>query len=291
MKGLLLFLIGIVALASAEIVRNPDENTLWMETGRNMQFDNSNNYSGKWFSSRLKFTEAEDGFIVEPQQGKSNSDGIAVQFSDEYPYLEYELEVLEAKPNAYMLFPWFVNLGPSYQQHKGIRSGYYVVNVLENFKYKGKGSAFMNIRVTDAKVKIKNLRMVKTPKYRFDVIYRRHEYGRALPMPAVLEISLSSKAEKLPDKLWVNYIDAVENGALELNDSRRLFMQRQGNEKPELYANPEIVSLGERDMNGGTVMLLAEGLSQPVITWLPYAWKQPAMKASVPALPSGYDWI
>ena len=161
MKNVLLFLLCIAAFAFGEIISKPDGNTLWLETGRNMQFDEKP-YSGKWVSSKLKFSEAEEGcFIVEPKEGKSNSDGICVPFSKDFPYLEYELEVLEASSGAYMLFPWFTNLGPSYQQQRKIRSGYYVVNVLENSKMKGAGKAFMNIRVFNAKVKIKNLRMVK----------------------------------------------------------------------------------------------------------------------------------
>ncbi|MBO4513758.1 MAG: heparinase II/III family protein [Victivallales bacterium] len=291
MKNAILFFLCIAAFAIGEVISKPDDNTLWLETGRNMQFD-ANAYSGKWVSSKLKFTEAEEGcFIVEPKEGKSNSDGICVPFSKEYPYLEYELEVLEANSGAYMLFPSFTNLGPSYQQQRGIRSGYYVVNVFENSKLKGSGKAFMNIRVFNAKVKIKNLRMVKEPKYRFDVLYRKHNFGKPLPMSAVLEMSFSTKGAALPERLRVNYIDTIENVPIDLSGKRFSYLEKGDNNVGELFANPEIVSLGSRNMNGGTVMMLVEGMDVPVITWLPYAWNQPALKNTVQALPDSLDWI
>ncbi|MBQ7178722.1 MAG: hypothetical protein IJS08_15005, partial [Victivallales bacterium] len=85
MKNVFLYFMCIAVFAFGEIISKPDDNTLWLETGRNMQFDEKA-YSGKWVSMKLKFSEAEENsFIVEPKDGKSNSDGICVPFSKDFP--------------------------------------------------------------------------------------------------------------------------------------------------------------------------------------------------------------
>jgi hypothetical protein len=111
----------------AEIVKNPDPDTLWQENGTNMKFS-TKAYSGDWLNARCRITPENNGFLLEPKDGSKAYTGICVPISPEFPCLEFDLEIVEKRSGFYFLTD-AVNLGPRDSLGKAARSGRYYYNI------------------------------------------------------------------------------------------------------------------------------------------------------------------
>lgn len=286
-------LLTVSCVVYAALINNPDPDTLWVETGKNMKFG-PNNYCGDWCCDKTKVTETDNGFIVEAIDGRKGGFGIYAPISREYPYLEYEMEVIEQGQNANLWFPWVVNLGPLYQHGPNIRSGYYVVNIWENTEKLDNtkaGKVFIGMNLFNVKVCIRSLRMTKNPRFKFDVKPNSSKTWKCVMEQAVVEFQLSSNKEKLPDNAKTYFEDVSTSTALDFNEEPYLSLGHQTGYPDCLSASPEIRTLSRKNLGAGLVKIRVDGLSTPVMTWLAYPWVAPGFSSKKSALPQDMSWV
>lgn len=85
------------AALSAEIVKNPDPNTLWIENGKNIKFAEKHGDLRWGTGNTLKITSSEQGFTIGPA-GKL---GIYIPVSSQYPWFCFKVNSVERVGNTY----------------------------------------------------------------------------------------------------------------------------------------------------------------------------------------------
>ncbi|MBR2426893.1 MAG: heparinase II/III family protein [Lentisphaeria bacterium] len=292
MKNKLIYaLYGSILLGlHAEIVKNPDPGTLWQENGTNMKFS-TKAYSGDWLNVRCRITPENNGFLLEPKDGSKAYTGICVPVSPEFPYLEFDLEIVEKKNGFYFLTD-VVNMGPHYSLGKAARSGRYYYNVYENApKLAGRnGKVFFEFRVYNGKVRIKNLRMVKEPVIRLILKSEQLKTDKVLTYWSELDFLVPEKQID-GKKISLQFFEAQTGKELEFNHAA--FPELIKSKKHPGYYGTEfkVETFSRKKLAAGNVLIEIKGVGKPVYTWLPYTW-DPREKTSLQkVLPEKYDWI
>ena len=169
-----LLLLGLVPLMTfGAVVKNPDANTLCRENADPVKFD-TKGMNGWSVQGGLKATPVPGGVEIDAQ-GKKGSFEIVLPVSKDYPYLEFDLEILE-KGKTFSLMSWMFPKGNAFYWNRNSESGYYVQDFYENApKMEKKGSCRYQYRIADGKIRVKNLRIVKQP--RITLIMKRNYFS------------------------------------------------------------------------------------------------------------------
>lgn len=160
---LFLALTGIFAAANAEVIKNPDSGTLWLENGKNIKIaDKNTSKDFVWRKTKLKITShPEKGFVME---GNGNT-GMYIPSSTAYPWLCLDIASVERIGNGYH--------GLSIVPASKMRASAVVSRILRGTYYyslaKAPGisakprSKYMRLDLHNAKLHINSISMLKTP--------------------------------------------------------------------------------------------------------------------------------
>ena len=157
-----LFMLGAFS-ALAELKQNTDENTLWIEDGKEIKTGAG---SGDYWNDAIKFTPLPDGGFSMEASGKVNSTGRYLPMSQDYPYVVFEITQVEKRP-GYTAFGLPQLLG-SNNATVGIgivsqlQTGIFAVNTFENGKL-GSKTPFFRINLFNCTLNFKYLKCVKVP--------------------------------------------------------------------------------------------------------------------------------
>lgn len=88
---------SVFAAVQAEIVKNPDPNTSWIETGKNIKFADRQGEFVWGTGGKLKITSLENGFQI----GSSGNLGIYVPVSTQYPWFCMKIRGVERVGSGY----------------------------------------------------------------------------------------------------------------------------------------------------------------------------------------------
>ena len=277
-KFLLASLACMAMSLNAAIVKNPDSNTLWMENGENMRFS-PKSYSRDWLNTSGKVVPEKNGFTLEPKTGNKGMTGIYVPVSREYPYLEFDLDYVEQE-HGFVFQTDVVNIGPRYTVGKGMPAGRYFFNVFENTEKMPKkaGAVFFAFRITNGKVRISNLKMVKTPSVPLIVKSEQMTKEKFISYGTELQFSVPENSANL------HFYNALNGKEIILNDLR----------SPEVKKNPltvKVSSFFPKKLYAGQTLIKIRSSGKTAFTWLPYAW-EPEKRADLQNPFAGkYSWI
>jgi len=168
------FLIGGVFLffifnMEGKVVYNPDENTLWIENGKDIEIVEHGKpefWSGKAWAGTLEFNTIENGFSIKSSSSDKNCSGRYFKFNKEYPYLVWEIDKViigEGYRGLTMAFPHTV-----FQFVTHFYPGIFVVNPFLS-KKDIKDFEFCRIYLYNTELHLKYIKMVKKPDYLIEI--------------------------------------------------------------------------------------------------------------------------
>ncbi|MCX7917305.1 MAG: hypothetical protein N2589_04170 [bacterium] len=156
-------------LCFSAVKYNPDENTLWIEDGKNfaiIEYGKKEFWEGKAWSGKLEVEGLEDGFRIKSPSNDKHSIGRYFKFSSEYPYLVWEIKKViygEGYRDFLMAFP---NNVFNFVTH--IYPGLFVTNPflsnknIKNFEY-------CRIFLYNTEIHFSYIKMVKKPEYLIEI--------------------------------------------------------------------------------------------------------------------------
>lgn len=158
------FFATLSASSFAELKENPDENTLWIEDGKEIKTGAG---SGNHWNDAVKFTPLADGGFSMEASGKASATGRYLPMSLEYPYIVFEISRVE-KRSGYVAFNLPVIHGGTGMSSVGIgmvsqpQTGIFTVNVFENGKLP-LAKPYFRINEHNCTLDFKYLKCVKMP--------------------------------------------------------------------------------------------------------------------------------
>ena len=152
-------LAGLAAVAEFQV--RPDGNTLWREDGRNIT--TCDRASKGWLKS-LKMTPREAGGLwIEPAAPKSRTGGRDVPVSRDFPYLEFDLEEIEAGTGYQAFLFWQTPGGRPTGCVLTPPAGIYTIDLYRHARLPDRGSGFLRVDVYGQKLGLRYVQAVKKP--------------------------------------------------------------------------------------------------------------------------------
>ena len=163
LRVLIAWVMLAASMASAELKQNPDENTLWIEDGKEIKTGPG---SGDYWNDAIKFTPLPDGGFSMEAFGKADATGRYLPMSLNYPYVVFEISQVEKRP-GYVGFglPHLIGrncsaVGISIASQP--QTGIFAVNAFENGKL-ADAISYFRININNCKLNFKYLKCVKVP--------------------------------------------------------------------------------------------------------------------------------
>lgn len=221
-----------IAGANAEMLMNPDENTLWLENGRDIKSGQGSS-ADHWLDT-IKFAPLADGGFSMEAIDKANNTGRYLPMSLDYPYVVFEITKVEQR-KGYVGFALPALAGSTVVPMgmvSQIPTGIFAVNIFENGKL-GNPTPFFRIDLHNSTLNFKYLKCVKVPESYIEmspgapvkigdkITFRLHlskpaedvslRFFYGYTMPEIRfngEQALQLKLEKADDpKVWTGTID------------------------------------------------------------------------------------
>jgi len=249
-----IFLI-IPAFISAEIISNPDENTMWHETGNNID---SIEVQQSWNNEFHDFFSGEGGgFIIKPRTNQGAT-GCSFDYDPEFPYWVMKISKIKTLPGMYvgLLAPLF--RGINYFSSTGkILPGVYICDLYKNSQFPAlTRNAFTSFYLYGAEITIDYIKLQKKPVDNFildtpDEPIKNGDEVRFL-------VELSEPAKKIKVKLY--HSDCLT--PLKLNGKSEILLDSLSDKKFAIKMKIESITPG-RLKNGqlfkrGQILFVAE---------------------------------
>ena len=161
-----------IANANAEMIINPDSNTLWVENGRNIRNGTAESSADFWRAGvKLLPDPAGEGFIID-----SNSDadklyntGRYVKVSPDYPWMVWEITAVTPVPGKYLglAMPLMADIKDSQMTEFGgdIPTGIFVKNINDRGQVNQETNSWLSIYGYNSRTNVKYIKLVKKPDY------------------------------------------------------------------------------------------------------------------------------
>ena len=189
------------AMLCADVIKNPDGNTLWLENGKNIAVSPENTFkSFVWRSAKIKITPHEKhGFMLEG----TGTTGVYILSSSQYPWLCLDIDSAERTEDGY----YALNLvaAPktgSYGSVSRIPRGKYYFSVSGTPGLNDKPAArYMRLDLSRAKIHVNSLTMLKTPPCLPEVTPSNVKKGDTVEV----RCKLTKKAQQVEFKFYQSY--------------------------------------------------------------------------------------
>ena len=217
--------------------RQPDPNTIWIETGSGMVKQDGK--KALWLDKTVQFTvRKNDGFTMAPAgPDEKGSTGAYVDVSAKFPYLVFEMNPTVQKGGSFIC-PWFVNQGPAFGQGDNAQGGYFVINAYQGSKLPARGGAYLRFDLIRSSLKFKYLKMVKEPEYLIEINACTFTGKKQFGPNDVLEFTF-----KAPGKLKNVRLTFYAHGRpIRLNNEKELFLNQEVSGENVWTARTEVVS-------------------------------------------------
>lgn len=159
--------------ATAELIKNPDPNTLWIENGKDIKTSDKN-AAGAWRTQAFTIVPEKDGkgFIFKSNVEKKHySTGIYLPVSPEYPWLCWRItNVKTLKGYRGLTVGSFSGMNCNQVgEVSNILPGYYAVNIAQNSNLKKPGTSYLRLDQHGLETTFEYFKMVKKPAYYIEV--------------------------------------------------------------------------------------------------------------------------
>jgi hypothetical protein len=196
-KMLAVVVAGVIGISSfAELVKNPDANTLWIENGKEIKTSDKN-APGAWRTSKFTITPAKDKgftFISDPAK-KNTTTGCYLPVSPEYPWFCWKItSVKKMKGYRGLSVGNFLGLGCNrVNEVSNLLEGYYAVNIAQNSKLKKKAEKFLRVDQYGFETTFEYMKMVKKPDYYIEVTSDAINAAKAIEQGDTVTFTLNLK--------------------------------------------------------------------------------------------------
>ena len=152
---------AFAAVLSAEIVKNPDPNTLWIENGKNIKTAARHGSLVWGLGNKLKATAADKGFTF----GPGGTVGIYIPIAKPYPWFCAKINTVERIGNNYHAFNINTNVGiGGHSVVSKIPRGTYCINMEDSKRLKEKAALnYMRMDIHSANITFESIGMFKEP--------------------------------------------------------------------------------------------------------------------------------
>ena len=199
-KNILLAAAALCIAAQAEIVKNPDPNTLWIEKGgQNIKFAEKQGDLLWGTGGKLTITPQEKGFSV----GTGGSLGIYVPVSKQYPWFCFQVKNVERGASGYHALSTNLALDIGiFSAVSRIPKGIYCINMSASKKLQDKPRFnYMRLDVHNANITFDYLGMFKEPPCELSLGARPVKKGSN----AIVTIKTKEPAEMVQLKFYKAY--------------------------------------------------------------------------------------
>ena len=176
MKKIIIIFVVIIysaITADCEIIKSPDSNTIWKETGQKLSLRSITQSYDSWNDNEIKFESLpENGFKISQKNPDKHTGGCYVPFSNDFPYLTFEIAKINFDKAGYKGFCIMLRknkliltrVGQSVNPQTGI----YIIKAKAPSENLPK--AFIAFYLYNLGVELKNLKMIKNPDWKLSVI-------------------------------------------------------------------------------------------------------------------------
>lgn len=274
MKHYLLFVSLIfAAVSTAEFIRNPDANTLWIENGKNIATTTVNSGPG-WNNAELEIaSENDSGFSIRAEDLKKYKSGRYVPVSREYPYLVYEIDGIEHTNNYKGYNIWFQG-GIPYGAVSNPQKGIFVFNIYERSKVAATGNSFLRIDLYGLKLNFKYIKAVKKPDYY--IVTESAAFAEKQYFEQGDKVKFTVQMKKPAEDVTLRFFDSYQMLPLMLNNVDKLQLKPLDEEGGIWSTEVTIDSLNRSRGSSpkGSILIkaviLGGGTGEPVWMYLAY---------------------
>ena len=160
-------LLATAGMLQAKQLKKPDENTLWLEDGKEIG-TGARPGRGHWLKSdKLEIKSKEDGkgfsFFARGMGGKTAA---VVDLSPEYPYFTFRITGIELL-NGYRNWTMFMQNGFSTSQVTAPEKGIYVYDLYQNLPEKERAGkiSYLFVHLYHLRLDFEYMKLVKKPDY------------------------------------------------------------------------------------------------------------------------------
>jgi hypothetical protein len=213
--------------ASAEMVKNPDANTLWIENGKNIK-TSTKNAAGAWRTSAFSITPAKDGkgfVLTSDAKKKYYSTGCYLPVSPEYPWFCWNItDVKNLKGYRGLTMGSFSGLNCNQVgEVSHIKPGYYAVNIAQNSKLKKPAKPFLRIDQHGLQVTFEYMKMVKKPDYYIEVTSDAIKANK--PIQPGDEVTFTLNLKEPAEEATLTFYKAYTMPKMKINGSAMIMMK------------------------------------------------------------------
>ncbi len=166
--GLVVVVAALVCVdVNAEMIANPDENTLWIENGRDIKNGAADAVDDWRAGVKLLPDPVGEGFIIDSNSDadKQYSTGRYVKVAPEYSWLVWEITAVVPVPGKYLGLTMPMMVGPISEFAGNIPTGIFVRNINDRGGVTKENLCFLSIYAYNSRTNVKYIKMVKKPDY------------------------------------------------------------------------------------------------------------------------------
>ena len=263
-------------IAQAKQLNNPDENTLWMEDGKDILLSQIPNYKSwcLYKNKELEIKSKEDGkgFSLFGKDKVNRDTATQIRLSPEYPYLVFRvtgLKMLAGYSHWAVTMPAikFVS-GQTTTPQKGI----FVYDLYQNLpeELAAKKSAYLHFYMTNLGLDLEYVKLVKKPEY---VV--RVECADSEIKPGS-KVKFTAELEKEAEDVSIVLTTAGKPLPVKVNGELKIQLKPADKTQKIWTAEIEVKSIGiKKALNRHGLLMkmdvLGGDLDEPVWVGLPYA--------------------
>ncbi len=267
----------ICITSSAEIIHNPDPNTLWIENGENIKTDPVKGGRQGWLNTTMDIscTPAQDGvdgyFTFKSPESKKHSTRRYLPIKKEYPWLIFEVDSYVPIAAQYKNFWMGIYKAKTFSINVP-RPGIYLQNVWQTTPFE-KAIGLVQFSIYGYEVNFKYIKMVKEPENYFCV-----------DSPAFAEKKCFRKGDKLvftaklaaqAEDVTITFHDIRDHRPIRINGNDSITLKPTNGEITEWRAECDVNSISSKETTFiFKCTVLGGKLRKPMYTANPFPYKK-----------------
>lgn len=270
-KWIVAVLVVMALAAYAKQLKKTDENTLWMEDGRDVELSEKPVlYRWTPMGVELKSNADGKGLTLYAKGGKDPKAVTGINFSPEYPYLTFRITDMDLL-NTYRNWTLIVNGWLASSQVAAPQKGIYVYDLFQNLPEDAisQRTRYLTFFLYNLKMDLAYLKVVKKPPY---VV---HAECAAAEIKPGSKVRFTAELEKEAEDVSVSLVTTGVPQVIKVNGEVKIQLKPTDKARKTWAAEVEVKSLGvKKTMNRHGVFLkmdvLGGELDEPVWVGLPF---------------------
>ncbi len=278
--SVILFLVIPIALCAgisrADIVANPDSNTLWREDGSSAP-TGADSSADHWRNDGLDVKAAEGNLQFNAPDAVKVSTGRYVQAGATYPYMVFQIHDFKPLPGYHGFTIFLSNQSPSLSLVSQINPGIYTLD-LRSFLPASPATSFMSLYLYNGQLTLSELSMVKLPDNFISTTSPKMKEKGFLGIGDDVTFTVTMK--DAAEDVSLNFFDSYGMPQLKINGEQTLQLKPKDATQKVWSATIKLQTIeGLRSTEKGQLpafhlmtkaVILGSTLKQPLWTAIPY---------------------